>query len=77
MISINHIYNLQVKILNYKVDGQLRTDPTQLFEFNGCLWHGCPRCIPDRFAPLPRSGISAKDAYEKTMQKEADLRAAG
>lgn len=48
---IRHSHNGgEVRLLpdcSYLVDGFDRQTNT-VFEFNGCFWHGCPRCFPQR-----------------------------
>ena len=77
-LEIQHARNgREVKILNYKVDGQLRNDIKQLFEFNGCVFHGCPKCFVNRKNRLPRSNLTAEEAYTRTMERQKKLEAAG
>ena len=77
-LDIQHARNgREVKILNYKVDGQLRTDKNQLFEFNGCVFHGCPKCFINRKNRLPRSNLTAEEAYTRTLERQKKLEAAG
>ena len=63
-------------ILNYKVDGQLRNDPTQVFEFYGCLFHGCPDCY-SATTELPKSRLVAAEALAKTRDRNIKLQEAG
>ena len=77
-LDIQHARNgREVKILNYKVDGQRRTDKKQLFEFNGCVFHGCPKCFINRKNRLPRSNLTAEEAYTRTLERQKKLEAAG
>ena len=69
--------SFQVTIGKYKLDGQLRTDHTQLYEFNGCPFHGCPKCFKNRHTRLPMSDMTAQGAYEQTIAKERYLTALG
>ena len=75
--NISLTNKLQVHIGKYKIDGQRRDDPTQLYEFYGCIWHGCPTCFPNRSKRLPKSKLTAHDAYEQTIDRENHLKAAG
>jgi hypothetical protein len=49
----------------------------QVFEFYGCLYHGCPTCYPDRNSTLPHSNQTMHDAYSQTMQRERNITAQG
>ena len=76
-LDIQHARNgHEVKILNYKVDGQLR-NTKQIFEFNGCVFHGCPKCFINRKKRLPKSNLTAEEAYTRTMERQKKLEAAG
>ena len=61
----------------YYVDGydeQTRT----VYEFNGCFWHGCPKCFPDRDRTRHKMcDQTMRDVYEATRRKEDALFAAG
>jgi hypothetical protein len=53
-VDIQHKLNGgEVLIGRFKVDGLSRQDPRVVYEFNGCLWHGCPKCYPSRTVKLP------------------------
>ena len=67
---------LQVRVGPYKVDGQLKSDPQQLFEYNGCVHHGC-LCIKARHKKLPKSDLTAAEAYTKTMDRQKYLERQG
>ena len=54
------------------VDGlDKTTDPSTVFEFLGCLWHGCPRCYPHkrdlRHSVMPDR--SPNEAHRATTEK--------
>lgn len=77
-MDIQHARNGQeVRVLNYKVDGQLRSNPNQLFEFYGCIYHGCPECYKDPDTVLPRSSLKAGEALVSTIERQDKLEAAG
>ena len=43
-LNIQHARNGgEVRIGHLRVDGQDRDNPMQLYEFYGCLFHGCTR----------------------------------
>ena len=59
---------------SYIVDGY---DPIKntVYEFQGCFWHGCPRCFPNRMVEHPRHlGLTMQDVYHNTQRKMAFLR---
>ena len=80
------------KILGARVDGYHQESKT-VFQFHGCLWHGCEKCYPeDRQKPvrqhtrqgkvIPRldtekKPMSRKTAYELTLQRTQFLRKEG
>jgi len=53
----------------YRLDGYCEKTKTA-YEFNGCLWHGCPYCYPIRRQrlKLPRTKQSVEELY--TLNKE-------
>lgn len=55
----------EVKIGRYFVDGYDEINKT-IYEFYGCLWHGCQRCFP-RGGAFPLAGKSNADKQE-TLQ---------
>ena len=80
------------KILGARVDGYHQESKT-VFQFHGCLWHGCEKCYPEeRQKPvqqktrqgkvIPRLDIekkpmNRKTAYELTLQRTQSLRKEG
>lgn len=59
----------------YKADGFCKETNT-VYEFNGCLYHGCPICYdPNEDNPITHK--SNNDLYEKTIKKEKTLRTLG
>lgn len=62
---------------SYQVDG---FDPltNTVYEFHGCLYHGCPCCFPKRDQkPFLHYGQTFAEVYEETKHKESELRRAG
>ena len=62
---------------SFLVDGydeQTRT----VYEFHGCLWHGCPTCFPgrDKYSKINRDR-TFQEMYESTLAKENILRREG
>jgi hypothetical protein len=59
----------------FMLDGICHSNST-VFEFNGCLWHGCPECFPtDEEHPINKK--SMKDLYDRTLKKEEIIRKIG
>ena len=47
-------------------------------EFQGCFWHGCPKCYPDRDKPRHKmSDQTMRDVYKATRRREGALFAMG
>ena len=80
------------QILGARVDGYHEESKT-VFQFHGCLWHGCEKCYPEeRQKPvqqktrqgkvIPRldtekKPMNRKTAYELTLQRTQSLRKEG
>jgi hypothetical protein len=76
-IDIQHAENGgEFKIPNIgKVDGYDKKTNT-VYEFHGCIWHGCPRCYkPDYVNPINHK--TASDLYSKTTERALAIRNAG
>jgi hypothetical protein len=62
-------------INKYNVDGYDKETNT-VYEFNGCLFHGCPKCyLSNDINPL--TGDKMDILYEKTKRKESNLKKMG
>ena len=49
-----------------------------VYEFNGCFWHGCPTCFPDRDKTQHKMhDQTMRDVYEATILKQNALLAEG
>ena len=62
------------------VDGLIKTTtPQTVFEFLGCLWHGCPKCYPQQrwrtYGANPDRSL--EELHEATQAKLQRLHAAG
>ena len=79
---IRHVCNggkqsLRTIVDSYFVDGY---DPLirTVYEFHGCLYHGCPRCYPSRRAKhyaVPERSV--EELYQATLCKRMALLRAG
>jgi hypothetical protein len=48
------------------------------YEFNGCIFHGCPKCYPDPATPAPRHpGKTTGDLFKEWSEKEEYLKSLG
>jgi hypothetical protein len=57
-LNIQHAHNGgEAHIGLFMVDGQDRNDRHQVFEFNGCAFHGCTRFVPTIFLYLTCAAI--------------------
>lgn len=66
------------RVLHFLVDG-LDVQTHTVYEFHGCLWHGCPRCHPhhrDRHSKF-HPDRTIQELYEVTQQKDRLLRQHG
>ena len=62
---------------NYTVDGYDEVTNT-VYEFQGCFYHGCRKCYPNRCEIHRRlEDRSMEDVYKKTQQKIMDLESRG
>jgi hypothetical protein len=43
----------------------------------GCVWHGCPICSPDRTLKHPRTKASVEELYTLTLKKKSTLQSLG
>ena len=50
-----------------------------VYEFHGCLWHGCLKCFPlhhDKY-PICHADRTLQEVYESTLNKQENLRQRG
>ena len=65
--------------ITYRVDGYFvdpETKKHHILEYNGCWFHGCPRCFPQKRNEITQ-GISLEMKYSNTLLKEKRLRNLG
>ena len=79
-INIEHAAKRgEAVIKGFKVDGFCQ-DLKQIFEFQGCFWHGCPKCYKNnRDQPIKKAveGDSFESRYESTVYKINNLKEEG
>ena len=74
-INIRHALNGgEARIDNYLADG---LHEKTVYEFYGCLWHGCPTCFRRRDLAVPGTGDSVESAYQRTIEREDKIKAKG
>ena len=79
---IRHVRNsgeqsIQTAVTSYFVDGYDKITQT-VYEFHGCLYHGCPRCYPNRQAKhYATPDRTVQELYEATINKRMALLQAG
>jgi hypothetical protein len=61
------------KIDKYKVDG---LHENVVYEFDGCAFHGCPKCYPNRDLQLT-DGRSTGDCFQQTIARRKRLEELG
>ena len=81
-VSISHARNGGEHVIlqgakTYYVDGYDANTHT-VYEFNGCFWHGCPQCFPNRDKTRHKMcDQTMRDVYEATILKQDALFAEG
>jgi len=68
-------------IERFPVDGYDQKTKT-VFQYHGCLWHGCPRCYADRDRIITRDNKTGEtktceQLYQETLKRTRSLRKAG
>lgn len=76
-LTIRHAFNnSEVQIGPYKVDG-LCQETNTIYEFYGCFWHGCPKCMFQRNKLTADKYMTAREAYIRTMERQKYLQDQG
>ncbi|XP_023312242.1 uncharacterized protein LOC108915368 [Anoplophora glabripennis] len=78
-INIQHAAKQQEsRVAGVKVDGYA-AESSQVFEFHGCYYHGCPACYKhNRDIPMPEDPSQTLNTrYETTIAKTSRLRGLG
>lgn len=75
-VNIRHAFNGgEVTRCGLKVDGV--DERGNIFQFNGCFWHGHDKCYEDRNTINPVNGMSMHDLYQRTLAHTRRLINAG
>jgi len=74
-IEIQHAYKgREERIGPFKVDGLCGQT---IYEFYGCFWHGCPKCMKQRFKISADQYTTAREAYDRTLERKKFLQDKG
>ena len=65
-------FRVPIPHTRYKADGYLPRTRT-VYEFYGCVWHGCPDCFSPK-AKCLRVGQTFATLYSRTLQREGVLK---
>ena len=86
-IQIQHARNGGEKVVNfvgrnglikYKLDGYFELDGVKYAcEFNGCNWHGCPKCFKTDREKTLKNNKSLEQRFRETKLKEKRLKQLG
>ena len=78
-VEVQHARNGgERRVDNYKLDGYYETVAGErvALEFEGCLWHGCPKCYSkDTINPV--NGLTMAELYQQTLDKLKYLHSKG
>ena len=76
-IDIDHAANgRERKVDNRRVDGYC-TRTNTVYEYQGCPYHGCPRCYTERWRTIPGADVTVETAYQRTLTRTRRLRDLG
>ncbi len=42
-----------------------------IYVFQGCFWHGCPKCYTNRDIFVPGTGLTMDDVYNRTLNRQS------
>ena len=59
----------EIKIGRFRVDGFDSSTDT-VYEFHGCFWHGCDKCVTNRYLLHPVRGVTMAKLYDDTLQRQ-------
>jgi len=82
-IRIQHSRNGGEKVIhfadrNYKVDGYAEINGVKtIYEFHGCIFHGCPRCFRNRDLKVFNETKTMEERYQNTLLRTKALEDAG
>ena len=58
---------------NAPVDGYHHKSK-MVFQYHSCIWHGCPKCFPDRNKRIPEREETFEQAFQATKRRTQKLR---
>ena len=61
---------------NAHVNGYHQKSKT-VFQYHGCIWHGCPKCFPYRNKRIPEREKTFEEAFQATSLRTQKLRQLG
>ena len=71
----NHLEG-EARMCGYAVDG-FDEERGVVYEFHGCVFHGCCKCFPSHDTLSPYNQMSMGSLYEKTVKKREKLQESG
>ncbi|XP_062620655.1 uncharacterized protein LOC134282247 [Saccostrea cucullata] len=78
-LSISHALNggeYHVPGTNYRCDGFVQSPNGKgtIYEFYGCVFHGCPSCFPEdrNYTKHPSTNQTIKELYDMTINREKE-----
>ena len=71
----NHLEG-EARVCGFVVDG-FEEEHGVVYEFHGCVFHGCRKCYPSRGTLNPYNRMSMEELYEKTVKKREKLQENG
>lgn len=79
-VEIQHALSLEgeyrIPGTNYRVDGYC-SETNVVYEYNGCLYHGCGECFPDGSLTVPKTQETREVLFTKTKIREEKIRKLG
>ena len=74
--ALNGVGEYRIPGTKYRADGWC-VETNTIYEFYGCLFHGCETCFPERDVQHPRTKEPVSILYIKTKQREEALKKLG
>ena len=72
VFKVKNVLHIEMS-LEYKLDGYFvdAKGNHHAMEFNGCWYHGCPRCYPNDRDILQVMGKTMQQRYVETLKKKS------